>query len=230
MEIWTYQVAKHLAKRGHDVTIYTYRTAKHRNDERSEGITIKRVGIPLITKPHSYLLRGISLISGLLKPLLREHYDVYLTTYSSQLLCKVLRRSPIVSVWHGYYGLEYSLLSKGFLKGVLRYLIEKLALEQNVDFTIVVSKYLKNILFKNNPKINPEKIGVIYGGIDLNEIRSVNVGGKKNQICFVGRFEFEKRPHHVLKVFSQSAAKQENNPNRVLIIPFSTKMMIFLSK
>ena len=43
-----------------------------------------------------------------------------------------LRKKNVFGVWHGYYGLNYSLSSKGYIKGVIRSFIESLALNKSL--------------------------------------------------------------------------------------------------
>lgn len=202
MEIWTQQISRHLVRRGHEVTIYAYKTSTCRRSERRGGLTVKRVGPFWVDRTHSYLVRGASLGIGLPPHLLVEKYDAYLPTYSPLLLCKMLKRRPVIPIWHGYYGLSYTLKAKGGMKGFTRYMIEQTALAQKVDALITVSHRLKELMIRNNQTLNSDKVYVVQGGVDLREIDSVEVERLKDQICFVGRFEYEKCPHHVIEAFS----------------------------
>jgi len=201
MELWTQKIAEQLVKRGHDVTVYAYKTSSCRNSESRNGLTIKRVGPFWVDRTHSYVLRGASLGVGLPPHLLAEKYDVYLPTYSPLLLCKMLKRGPVVPIWHGYYGLSYSRHAKGAVKGLARYLVERTALAQRVDALIAVSNQLREVLMKMNQELDSEEVHVVYGGVDLNEIDSVDNVESKEQICFIGRFEYDKCPHHVVEAF-----------------------------
>ncbi|MFQ6136760.1 MAG: glycosyltransferase family 4 protein [Candidatus Hydrothermarchaeales archaeon] len=201
MEVWTHQVARHMSKLGHKVTIFTYKTSARGRDERDEGVTVKRVGPLIIDAPHSYFKRAISLGAGLTRHLLEERFDAYLATYSPLLVCETLNRKPLYSIWHGYYGLEYSLESKGILKGLVRTILEDSALHQGVEGVITVSRYLRNQLLRLNPKLDEERVYVVPGGVDVEFIDSVSFSGKKMQICFLGRMIYEKNPMDALEAF-----------------------------
>jgi len=206
IQFWSFYVARYLGIRGHDVTIYTYKIPKRPLIERYRYFKVVRVGLMPVVRQYSYVSLLFSLGTGLPGELLRSKFDVYLMTYSPLVLNSFLKKRNVFGVWHGYYGLRYSLISKGHIKGIIRSFIESLALRSNVLGFFTVSNFLKYILANVCKEVNSSivsKIFVTYGGVELKSIDSVNVHSKRPWIVYLGRFVYQKNPFHVLYSFAK---------------------------
>lgn len=220
MQFWSFYIAKYLGLKRHEVTIYTYKILGRPSFECYKNFKVVRVGLIPVVKQYSYVSLFLSLGMGLPRELLRSNFDVYLMTYSPLVLNSFLKKRNIFGVWHGYYGLSYSLFSKGYIKGIIRSFIESLALRSNVLGFFTVSNFLKNVLASICERVNDRIIGkifVTYGGVEVETIDSIRNCEKKPQIVFIGRFTSLKNPFHVIYSFAKATPFIEKNIKLIMI-------------
>lgn len=189
-ETRTFQLSTRLAKKGHDVHIYTMNWWKGKNLKRENGVTLH--GIiklhPLYSGKRRSIKEAIFFAIGTLK-LLKEDFDVidvdhmpHLVLFPTKLVT-ILKRKKLYATWNEVWGRKYWVEYMGKL-GNVAYFIEWLSARMP-DKIIAVSEHTKRKLQKDL-KIK-KKISVVTNGIDLNNIKNVKPSQQKSDVIFAGR-------------------------------------------
>jgi len=211
-EEWNRQVSLELARRGHRVTVLTYKTPGHTNDEFLEELVyVKRMGPWVISGVQPYFKRALIQGYGIFDYVRRNlnEIDVLQVSQTYPLLPawvakKVLSKRvdiPTVATWHDVYGIANSVRYRGW-RGLIRGPIERLAIRLPYDAVTAVSESTKRKLVEAGLK--EEKVKVTYNGVDLNMIDGVPSGKAVNpRICYVGRLVRHKRVEDLIAAFSK---------------------------
>ncbi len=134
----------------------------------------------------------------------KEHFDVIHAhdwlSFGAGIRAKMISGKPLIAHVHA------TEFDRGGGEGVnpLVYNLEKEGMEK-ADKVIAVSNFTKNIII-NKYGINPEKIEVVYNGIDFLEeegltenVHKIKEAGKQ-LVLFVGRLTLQKGPDYFIKV------------------------------
>ncbi|MBD3206229.1 glycosyltransferase [Candidatus Bathyarchaeota archaeon] len=225
-EEWNKQVAFRLNKKGHDVTVLTYKVPGYRVDSILNGVKIRRMGPCIITGTRPYLRRALVQGLGVFHYVLKNHDEIdVIQTQAFPLIpsyfaLRILRyfgwKIPLTVVWHDVYGFQNNFRFKGFLKGFIRYITELslLRLSRYASLVITVSESTKRKLIHSG--IPSEKIRVVYGGVDLNDFEGIESDDPKNNLLYVGRIVPEKRVEDLLEAFKLLLA-EESELNLVIV-------------
>jgi len=214
-------LATEMAKRGHDVTVFTSESGSNRKFEHFQGIKIYRFGKNRI----SFLLSSLFHIL-----FLREKFDVvHTSTYSSIIpayLYTRLNKVPKVLIVHEVWPLKLWIeISKMF--GVIYFLLERALLQFPFDFVICPSMFTKEELVKAG--IRKDRIGVVYHAVDRKlfsprvkryrkEIRELlKVNDKTIVVTWTGKPVIFKGVHYLLKSIPK-IVKEINNIKFVLVV------------
>jgi len=203
-EVWFWQVARHLVKRGHEVHILTYKHPGYTTDNVIEGIHIHRLGPFPIRGVQPYFRRALIQGIGIILYGLRIEFDIIQASQTLPLIpakiLSILKKRPIVAVYHDVYGYHFSLRDKGVIKGLIRGSLEKMTLNQEYNGVIAVSNSTKSKLV--NYGVSRNKLHVIYEGVDLEYIDSINSDKKSRLlILYVGRLVAHKCIEDLLDSF-----------------------------
>jgi glycosyltransferase involved in cell wall biosynthesis len=201
-----YYLSKHLAKLGHDITIYTANSQNGISRERFENINLCR--IPSISIPLPYSKLGLYLrISPLLhKVLMKDEPDlIHLHDYGSFTLGATLattaKKRPLVVTMHGPLGArswptiprKFKLLFNFYDYSIFRFTLSRafkvIAVSQHVRYSLLESRLIKC-----------DKVIVIPNGVDMGIVNFANASRFKRQyglddkkiILCVGRIIKEK--------------------------------------
>jgi glycosyltransferase involved in cell wall biosynthesis len=204
-EVWCWNVARNLAKK-HEITVLTYKHPERRDSEIVDNVSIVRMGPFPIPGVQSYLTRASIQIPFSLIHSMKRDFDVVLASQTLPLslgkTISLLKRRPLVSIFHDIYGLEFSLRDKGFVKGMIRGSLEALSLRLKYDAVITVSDNVKEKLIGWG--IPEDRIHVVYGGVDLNMFDIVEEDRSRDPIVlYVGRLVKHKRVDLLLKSFAR---------------------------
>lgn len=211
-EEWNRQVSLELARRGHGVTVLTYRMPGHTKDEVLEGLVhVKRMGPCTIRGIQPYFKRALIQGYGILDYVRRnlDEIDVLQVSQTYPLLPawvakKALskwKRVPILATWHDVYGIANSVRYRGW-RGFIRGPLERLVLKLPYDAVMAVSESTKRKLVEAG--LEEKKIRVVYNGVDLNIIDGVDSEKSVNpRICYVGRLVRHKRVRDLIAAFSK---------------------------
>jgi glycosyltransferase involved in cell wall biosynthesis len=204
-EIWCWNVARNLAKK-HEITVLTYKHPERRASEIIDNVNIVRMGPFPIPGVQPYLTRAFIQIPFSLIHSMKRDFDIVLANQTLPLslgkIVSLLKRKPLVSIFHDVYGLEFSLRDKGLVKGMIRGSLEVLSLRLKYDAVIAVSDSVKEKLIDWG--VSENRIHVVYGGVDLSIFDRVEE--KRSEapvVLYVGRLVRLKRVDLLIKSFSK---------------------------
>ena len=198
-------------KLGHQVVVYALTTKRGPKEEIRDGLLIRRYGYPFVVSGwQPYLKRivtHINLLFNLLK--LRDEFDFVLGQGSPLLFARLysaVHKVPIISVVHDVYGLEFSLASKGIIKGLARHiLIERLLPSMHFDLWITVSKTTAAKLTLLG--VSRDKVKIVYNGINPPEELSHGIRETKMRLCYLGRLVEHKHVEDLIEAFERLQKK-----------------------
>lgn len=206
-ENWFLQIGRQLVKREHHVVVYALSMPGVPELETLDGLQVRRFGYPFsISGWQPYLKRILTQIMLMFRLLLlREDFDLVLGQGSPMLfgrLYSAIYKVPIVSVVHDVYSLEFSLASKGTVKGLARHvLIDRLLPKLGFDLWIAVSKTTARKLI--GVGVVPDKIRLVYNGINPEEYSLKRRARRPQRICYVGRLVEHKHVEDLIEVFGR---------------------------
>ena len=218
-ETWTANIARCLARLGHNVEVFTYRMPGATSDQTVSGVEIRRIGRPfVIAGSRPYFKRFlIHLTASFLTLMNSNRFDVVIAQYTPLLPLKLassIRGIPIVAIFHDVYGLDASIQQKGILGGLIRYVFGDLLITRfRYDGIVAVSDATERKLRRFRCKTT--QIEVVRNAVDADLIDSI--AGRKipKQICFVGRLLKHK---HVDDLLLSFARVLKSEPNAKLIV------------
>jgi glycosyltransferase involved in cell wall biosynthesis len=187
-------------------------------EEVLDGLSIRRFGYPFVIAGwQPYLKRFLTHIILLCKLLLlREKFDFILGQGSPLLfgrLYSAIYKVPIVSVVHDVYSLEFSIASKGAVKGLARHvLIDLLLPKLGFDLWIAVSKTTARKLGQLG--VAHERVKIVYNGINPGEY-TLSAQRRRDRICYVGRLVEHKHVEDLIDAFGRL---QRKSPGLELVI------------
>jgi glycosyltransferase involved in cell wall biosynthesis len=204
-EVWSWQVARHLVKRGHEVDVLTYKHPNRFYNEVIEGVRILRTGRFPISGVQSYFRRAYVQGIGIIAEGLKRDYDLAQVSQTFPLLpaslLSKMKRRPIVAVYHDVYGFGFSLRDKGIVRGIIRGSVEHTTFKLDFDAIIAVSQSTKRKLLSRG--VQSEKICVITEGVDLESVDFVEQEKSETpMVIYVGRLVAHKRVEDLLAAFS----------------------------
>jgi len=217
-EVWSWNVAEMLAKKGHKVSILTYKQPGYTKDESINDVHIKRLGPFIITGVQPYFRRALIQGFGILTKGLKQDYDLIIATQTFPLIpsyvVSKIRRKPIIAVFHNIYGPSFSLKEKGLLKGLVRSIAEEVVLKLDYDVILAVSQSTKRKLIRKG--VDKSKIKVVGVGVNLGRIDSAKTTKSfEPMIIYVGRLSKLKNVDHLIVAFKKVI---KNVPNAKLFI------------
>jgi glycosyltransferase involved in cell wall biosynthesis len=204
-ENWFLQIGRQLVKRGHRVVVYALAMPGVLKEETLDGLLIRRFGYPFVISGwQPYLRRFLTHVILLFNLLLmKESFDLVVGQGSPLLFGRMysaIHNVPIVSVVHDVYGLDFSIASKGVAKGVARHVvIERVLPRLGFDLWIAVSKTTARKLI--GVGVVPDKIRLVYNGINPEEYSLVRRARRPQRICYVGRLVDHKHVEDLIEVF-----------------------------
>jgi glycosyltransferase involved in cell wall biosynthesis len=219
-ETRSYEIAKRLSERGHEIHFYTMKFWKGKDIIKKDGFYLNGIckEYPLYGESGGRNIKQ-GLMFGLASfKLLQEDFDildadhmVYLHLFPAKLTC-LIKRKPFFITWHEVWGKDYWQKYIG-KKGIIGALIERMS-SKLPNKILSISNQTKNNLVKvlNVPK---EKIQTIENGIDLEKISKIKQSKESSDLIFCGRLNEHKNVDLLIK----SVAKlKKTNPKIKCII------------
>ena len=219
-ETWTANMAECLTSLGHHVEVFTYRMPTATLDQTLYGVPVRRIGRPfVIAGSRPYFKRvPIHVVSSFVALIKSERFDVVIAQYTPLLplkLVSLIRRIPIVAVFHDVYGLEPSVEQKGPFRGLIRYIFGDLLIARfRYNGIVAVSEATKAKLLRFGCRT--VDIKVIRNAVDLELIDSISAERVRRRICFVGRLLKHKHVDDLLIAFKQVLSQEPQA--RLLVI------------
>ena len=212
-----WELAKRLAQKGHEVTLFGMKHWEGKAIIYSEGVRLWGVCPPqdLYVNGRRSIKQAIYFGWKVLSPLLGERFDIidchnspYFPCFSAKL-CAVVKRTPLIITWlevWGDYWFEY--LGK---KGIFGWIVERLTAKLTNE-NLAISERTKGDL----GKLGVRDIKVIPCGIDFQGISRVNPSNESSHLIFGGRLIKEKNVDFLIKAVSL-VKKEVPNINCVIV-------------
>ena len=219
-EIALLEIAKRLAKRGHDIHVLTSLLPNRKNFENIDGIKIHRVKMPVSTLRKAASRSAFLFFSALaLKNLLRKikfdlvHDNISPNPSFAPIIAHNFNIPCTATVYDipKWEKLGYPL----WISFINNYQINSFLKLMPYDGFIAISEYTKKELRK---LVKNKKIIVAYNGADYDEIDKLGIREKFNKptIIYIGRFSLNKRVDWLLYI-TQELVKDVPNL-QVLIV------------
>lgn len=197
-----YEICKRLAKRGHEVHVYTMKIEGSPRSETLDGIHIHRIGSTHPLRGRQYLPLA-TYFMDLIPTLTQEKFDIIdSNAYISALggyLPALIRGTPIVCTIHDVYGKNWAdYVGKSW--GPVGRAIEKALFHIPFTKLITVSKASKKLLVDEGA--DPKNIEVIPNGVDFETFSNIAATRDTNKILYVGRLVELKNIPDLLKAFA----------------------------
>lgn len=197
-----YEIARRLARRGHEVHCYGMKWWPGDQDALSEGVHLHGVCRPVrLHSGQRRSMREAAYFAGRLLSSLKDDCDLvdcqefpYLPCFSARLLCE-LQRADLLITWHEVWGdYWYEYLGR---KGILGRWVERAAChltERNIAVSERTRKDLEGMGVKG--------VRVVPNGIDFMRIRQVAASEKESDIVYVGRLVGHKNVDLLIRALS----------------------------
>lgn len=208
-----YEISTRLAKKGHDVHIYTMNWWNGEKIKRENGVSLHAISklYPLYSKNRRSIKEAAFFATACFK-LLKEDFDIievdhmpHLVLFSTKIVT-LLKRKKLYASWNEVWGRKYWVEYMGIL-GNIAYLIEFLSARMPNEINSISEHTTRKL--KNDLKIN-FKINTIPMGIDLPFIKSIKPSSQKSDIIYAGRLIEHKNIDILIYAISHLKEKYPN--------------------
>ena len=195
-----FEIAKRLHNRGHAVDVLCMKIQGADEHEIIEGINVYHIGPVIKNPPYRNVFDFIHFIIAGFLWILKHDYDIidaqtYVPLISGFFGAK-LKGIPVIGTIHDV-GSDNS--DQWLMFSNLASFFEKFLVRLPYDEIITVSNQTKNALIQKYG-VKPERINVVYNGVDPDYIDSVDATEKYiNSIIFVGRLAPHKHVDDLIK-------------------------------
>lgn len=190
-EVFSHEVMRRLAKKGHDTTFFTERFSNGLQLEYIDGVRIIREGgkYSVYSKARKYYSNH------------KDNYDFVIDEMNARpfLAPKFVKEKPILALCH-HVSLEAWSLELPFPLGHIGYYYfhrRGLSYYNNIP-TVTVSESSK----KNLEKIGLKKVFIVPEGLNVNPLDNVPQKEYSPTIAFIGRLKRNKQPDHAVQAFT----------------------------
>jgi len=165
-----------LASKGHDITVVTLRLPNTPAFEVINDVKVHRVKAPNKGARYWFTFLSIPKVFQLSRQADLIHTTTYNGAFPAWFAGKLRRKTCVITV-HEVFGSHWEeLVGMSWISAKLHQLLERLIVALPFHRYISVSQYTANCLIKFG--VNPEKIVVVYNGIDYNLFDSEKADGK----------------------------------------------------
>ncbi|MBT7281617.1 glycosyltransferase family 4 protein [archaeon] len=187
-----FEISTGLAKKGHDVHIYTMKWWKGPQIKKENGLTLHAISpyYKLYKKDGTRSITQALLFTAHLPKLISEKFDIievdhmpYFPIFPTWLISKI-KRKPFFVTWHEYWG-NYWFDYLGS-KGIFGYIIENISAKLSTNINVV-----SRLTQRRLRKVTKNKMNYSPNGIDFNLIKK-SKKKKSFDLLFAGRMIKEK--------------------------------------
>lgn len=217
-----FEISTRLAKRGHDVTIYTMGWWDGSPTRMEHGVTLQAISPKLelyTTDRRRSIGQALRFGWATISPLWHARHDLfevdhipYVQLFVAGILTR-FRRIPLSATWHEVWGRklwqEYLGIPKGWLASKTEWWSVRMPRR-----IISVSSHTTNGLL-TQLRVARDLVTTIPNGIDLAEIEAIPQPEKKYDVIFVGRLLAHKNADLVLRTM---AALRHSRPQASCLI------------
>jgi glycosyltransferase involved in cell wall biosynthesis len=190
-EVYTHQIMKRLAKRGHEMTLFTSRFKGCQLNENIDGIDIIREG-----NRHTIYLKAKNYSTAY-----KHHYDLMIDEINTRpfFIPKFVREKEVIALIHQlarefwFYETKFPLNYIGYY-----YLERKWLSNYKNIITLTVSNSTKSDL----EELGFKRVFIVPNGLNVTPLSNVKEKEDNPTVVFIGRLKKAKLPHHALQAFS----------------------------
>jgi glycosyltransferase involved in cell wall biosynthesis len=202
-----YEISTRLAKKGHQITVYTMKWWDGPDTIIDECVQIKAISpyFPLYSGKRRSIKEAL-LFSIYCFKLIREDFDFvevdhmpYFLLFSTKIV-SFIKRKKLLVIWNEVWGVSYWIKYLGPL-GLLAALIERITSMLPNKFTAVSKHTARELTTKL--KVSQKKITIVPNGISIAEIESVTPATIYSDVIFIGRL----LSHKNINILVQSIAQ-----------------------
>ena len=207
-EIYTHQIAKRLAKKGHQITLFTSQAKDLPKQEEIDGIQIIRqgkiIGIHNTVYQHAkkYIIKN------------QDNYDIIIDEINTKpFMTPKYTKKPITALIH-QLAKEYWFHKTPLPIAIIgRYILEPYWLKQYRNIpTITVSQSTKQDL----QQLGFNKIHIVPNGLNYKPLEKVPEKDEEFTAVFLGRITPTKNPEHAIKAFLEY--RKTTGKGRLIVI------------
>lgn len=198
-----FEIGKRLVKRGWEVDVICMKIKGVKEKEDIKGLKVHHIGPVITDPPKRSLLNFLHFILAAISWILSHDYDIIdAQTYAPLLpafIASRIKRTPMIATIHD---VSSTFSDQWIQSSKVAKLAEKILLKLPYDKIVTVSNATKEALVKDY-RIKPERIQVIYNGVDLSLIDSIKASRLPDTLIFVGRLAPHKHVDHLLKIVKE---------------------------
>lgn len=198
-----FEIGKRLVKRGWEVDVICMKIKGVKEKEDIKGLKVHHIGPVITDPPKRSLLNFLHFILAAIFWILSHDYDIIdAQTYAPLLpafIASRIKRTPMIATIHD---VSSTFSDQWIQSSKIAKLAEKILLKLPYDKIVTVSNATKEALVKDY-RIKPERIQVIYNGVDLSLIDSIKASRLPYTLIFVGRLAPHKHVDHLLKIVKE---------------------------
>jgi glycosyltransferase involved in cell wall biosynthesis len=219
-ETRSYEIATHLAKKGHDIHFYTMKFWKGKDVIKKDGFYLHGIckEYKLYSKNGGRNIKQALAFGFSSFKLLKENFDVldadhmvYFHLFPAKLTC-LIKRKPMFISWHEVWGKDYWEKYMG-KKGIIGATIEKISSRLGNKIIAISEETKKNLV--EVLKIPKEKVVVVENGINFKKIQKIKPSKEKSDLIFCGRLNEHKNVDVLIKVVAK--VKKKNTKIKCII-------------
>jgi glycosyltransferase involved in cell wall biosynthesis len=190
-EVYTHEIMKRLAKKGHEITLFTSRFKGCQLNENMDGVDIVREG-----NKYTIYLEAKNYLRSY-----KHHYDLLIDEINTRpfLIPKYVREKQVIAIIHQlarefwFYETKFPLNYLGYY-----YLEKKWLSNYRNTITLALSNSTKTDL----EELGFKRVFVVPPGLNITPLPKIKKKEANPTVIFIGRLKKAKLPHHALQAFS----------------------------
>ena len=190
-EVFTHEIIRRLAKRGHKMSLFTSRFEGCQLNENIDGVDVIREGnkYGVYKKSKDYLKAH------------KEHYDLIIDEINTRpfFTFKYAREKQVIALIHQLAREFWFHETKFPLNYIGYYYLEKKWLS---NYKNIITMTVSNSTKTDLEELDFKRVFIVPPGLNVTPVSNVKEKEACPTVAFVGRLKKAKLPHHALQAFS----------------------------